>query len=140
MSSRDDGVKCWIFGAPAWVDQALTSRVSARSFHFSLLAQECCWALRSFGYGLENLLFKQLAPRRQVREPFSSDLRTLISAPRITLHCMLEPLTKKEQHELEEILRDPAKRRKQALKAIEAWVRQGTDKSGKSSKNSKSGS
>jgi len=50
---------------------------------------------------------------------------------------MLEPLTKKELHELEEILRDPAKRRKQALKAIEAWVRQGTDKSGKSSKNSR---
>ncbi len=140
MSSRDDGVKCWIFGAPAWVDQALTSRVSARSFHFSLLAQECCWALRSFGYRLENLL---LGSRRLVgrsASPSRAISLTLISAPRITLHCMLEPLTKKEQHELEEILRDPAKRRKQALKAIEAWVRQGTDKSGKSSKNSKSGS
>jgi len=47
------------------------------------------------------------------------------------------PPTEKEQMELEEILRDPAKRRKQALQAIEAWVRQGTDKSGKSSKDSK---
>ena len=77
------------------------------------------------------------APRRHVHEPSRAISMTLISPPRITLHCMLEPLTKKELHELEEILRDPAKRRKQALKAIEAWVRQGTDKSGKSSKNSR---
>jgi len=50
---------------------------------------------------------------------------------------MLQPLTKKEQIELEEILKDPVKRRRQALKAIEAWVQQGTDTSSKSSTNSK---
>jgi len=50
---------------------------------------------------------------------------------------MVRPLTEKEQIELEEILKDPVKRRKQALKAIEAWVRQGTDTSGRSSTNSK---
>jgi len=49
----------------------------------------------------------------------------------------MQPLTEKEQLELEEILKDPMKRRKQALKAIEAWVRQGTDRSGRSSTNSK---
>jgi len=50
---------------------------------------------------------------------------------------MLRPLTEKEQIELEEILKDPVKRRRQALKAIEAWVRQGTDTSGRFSTNSK---
>jgi hypothetical protein len=50
---------------------------------------------------------------------------------------MLQPLSEKEQMELEEILKDPVKRRRQALKAIEGRVPQETTKSGKSSTSSK---